>query len=320
MKRPIAIAVVLIDLVIVVVLFYSDIKDFLSAHSWWQSFLAASPEIALAIFAWIESRHSGEANSLRLEANSHLADANRLRDRIAELTRELDTDRNTYIRQIAVLTADLDAERNKHLQQIADNTKKPVTQAEKNADTLHNHLRANVTVSEGQGGWGNTPEIVDVKDDIVTLFTPRSGSSPRAWCARVHCADLEISDIPKGGCPLQIKILKRYGPDAQLGEITRWEDRDQPAATAAFAKGDVVYHAGYGKPGSSERRSLAVFVSKDGGNSFLLEVSTGEQFTGDNIEISKRFMIVQVEFEAAGFTRQNAGTGVSPHRLFIHTF
>ena len=69
MKRPIAIAVVVVDFVIVVVLFYSDIKDFLSTHSWWQSFLATTPEIALAVLAWIESRHSGEANDLRSEAN-----------------------------------------------------------------------------------------------------------------------------------------------------------------------------------------------------------------------------------------------------------
>lgn len=113
MKRPIAITIVLVDLVIVVVLFYSDIKNFLATHPWWQSFLAASPEIALAVFAWIESRHSGEANTLRAEANDERAEANRLRGRIAELTSELD------------------AERNKHLQQIADNTKQPVTRAEK---------------------------------------------------------------------------------------------------------------------------------------------------------------------------------------------
>jgi hypothetical protein len=301
MKRPIAIAVIVVDLVIVVVLFHSDIKDFFWAHPWWQSFLAASPEIVLGVFAGLELSHSGEANDLRAEANGLRSEANHLQERIAELTSELD------------------AERNKHLRQIANNTAKPVTQAERNAQTLSNHLRANVTVSEGQGGWGNTPEIVEVKDDIVTLFTPRSGSSPRAWCARVYCGDLEISDIPRGPCPLQLKILKRYGPDVQLGEITRWEDRKQPAAIPTFAKGDVAYHATYGKPGSPERRSLAVFTSKDGANSFLLEASTGETVTGDNVEISKQFMMMYVEYEAAGFRRSNSGTGVSRYPLYIHT-
>jgi hypothetical protein len=183
---------------------------------------------------------------------------------------------------------------------------------------LSKHLRANVTVSEGQGGWGNTPEIVEVKDEIVTLFTPRTGSSHRAWCASVHCGDLEIAEIPRGSCPLQLKIVKRYGPDIPLGEITVWEDRDQPAAVPVFSKGGAVYNATYGRQGSSERRSLYVYASSDGSNSFLLEASTGETPTGDNVEISKRFMILQIEYEAAEFERSSSGSGGSPHRLFIH--
>jgi hypothetical protein len=293
MRRPTAIAV-LAYLVFVAIALYSDIKDFFWAHPWWQSFLAAVPAIALAVFAGIELTHSGEANTLRSEANH-------LQKRIADLTRELD------------------AERNKHLERIADNTARPLTRGERNADILRKHLRANVTVSEGQGGWPNTPEIVEVKDDIVTLFTPRTGSSPQAWCARVHCDDLEISDIPRGSCPLQLKIIKRYGPDAQLGEITRWEDRDQPAAIPTFAKGDTAYHATFSKPDSSERRTLAIFTSKGGTNSFLLEASTGETVTGDNVEISKQFMIMYVQYEASGFNRNSAGSGVSPYKLFIHT-
>lgn len=111
---------------------------------------------------------------------------------------------------------------------------------------------------------------------------------------------------------MQLKILKRYGPDVQLGEITRWEDRDQPAATPTFAKGDPAYQATYVKPGSPEKRSLAVFTSKDGANSFLLETSHGDNAIANNVEISKRFMMMQVEYESEGFTRSNSGTGVSP--------
>lgn len=314
MKRPVAIAV-LAYLVLVAIVLHSDIKDFFWAHPWWQSFLAASPGIVLAIYAAIESRHSGEANDLRAEANEHRAEANRLRDRNAEL----DAERNTLLRQITKLTAELDAERNKHLGRIADNTARPLTQGEKNTDILRKHLGATVTVSEGQGIglWNHTPIIVEVKDDIVALFTPRSAST-RASCVRVYCGDLEITEIPKGLCPLQLQVLKRYGPTVPLGEITRWEDRDKPAATPAFAKGDSAYQAGYGKAGSSERRSLAVFTSKDGANSFMLEASTGEQVIGDNVEISKQFMIMQVQYEADGFTRHNSGTGISPYQLFIH--
>lgn len=135
MKRAFAIAVIA-ELVVAVVLLHAAIKDFLWTHPWWHSFLVAVPAIALPILAYFEWRHSGEANALRSEANS-------LR------------------RQNVSLTAELDAERNKHLQQIAKNTEKPVTQAEKNAHTLRQHLRAKVMVSEEHGHWGtNTPEIV----------------------------------------------------------------------------------------------------------------------------------------------------------------
>ncbi len=68
------------------------------------------------------------------------------------------------------------------------------------------------------------------------------------------------------------------------------------------------------------RKALTVatrFASNDGANSFLLEASTGEKAIGDNEEISKRFMVQQIEYEAAGFIRSGSGTGGSPHRLFI---
>jgi len=293
MKRAFAIAVIA-ELVVAVVLLHATIKDFLWTHPWWHSFLVAVPTIALPILAYFEWRHSGEANALRSEANS-------LR------------------RQNVRLTAELDTERNKHLQQIAKNTEKSVTQAERNADTLRRYLGAKVTVSEGSGSWGNnTPEIVGVSDDnIVTLFTPHGYSSSTAWCVKVHCDQLEIAEIPQGSCPLRLKVLKRYGPDVQLGEITRWEDRFQPAANPIFAKGGTAYRATYSKPGSPERRSLYVYASSDGTNSFLLEASTGERIIGDNKEISKRFMVLQIEYEAAGFGRSASGTGGGPHPLFI---
>ena len=117
----------------------SAVKDFLWIHPWWHSFLVAVPAIALPILASFELRHSGEANTLRAEANA-------LED------------------QLGTLSAELDAERNKHLRQIADNTKKPVTQAERNAATLRKHLRANVTVEQEHGTWPGTPEIVEVQN------------------------------------------------------------------------------------------------------------------------------------------------------------
>ena len=262
--------------------------------------LAVLAAIALPVLAFFELHHSGEANTLRAEANRLRAEANDLQD------------------QIGSLTAELAAERNKHLQQIAKNTQKPVTQAERNAETLRQYLGANVPVSEGKGVWGTTPQIVDVNDNnVATLFSPYSPSSSIAWCVQVHCDDLEITEIPQGSCPLRLRVLKRYGADVQLGQITKWEDRRLPAATPIFAKGGTPYYATFSKQGSGETRSLYVYASADGANSFLLEASTGERVVADNVEISKRFMLLEVEYCAAGFNRNGSGSGGGTHQLFI---
>jgi hypothetical protein len=280
--RQLVAAVSLVALVLVGIIFRSDIKDFFSGHPWWQGFLAALPGIALAILAYLELRHSQEATKLQ--------------NRIAEL----------------------EDERNIHLQQIAENTKKPVTQAERNAEILRRYLGASIAVSEGGGVWPGSPEIVELKDGIVTLFTPGSYSSPVAWCVQVHCGELEIAEIPQGSWPLRLKILKRYGPNVDLGQISKWEDRHKPASTQVFTKGGVVRHATYNKPGSPETRSLYVHASKNGNNWFLLEASTGQSITGDNREISKQFMVLQADYEAEGFNCNSSSTSGSPYPLFIH--
>jgi len=94
------------------------------------------------------------------------------------------------------------------------------------------------------------------------------------------------------------------------------ENSKQPADIPVFAKGGMAYHATYSK-GSSERRTIYVYAAKDGSNSFLLEASTGQKVIGNNEEISKRFSVLQIEYEAAGFEPANSGTGGTLHRLFI---
>jgi hypothetical protein len=292
-------------LFLLAVLLHTPIKDWLWAHPWWHSFIVLLPTIALAVFAFLDLRHSVEANGLRVEANSLRREANALHENENILQRKI---------------ADLEEERNHHLQKIADNTTKPITLAEQNANILRKYLRARARVSEGQGGWGDAAEIVEVSDNnIVTLFTPRGGLTTAASCVGVRCDELEITEIPEGSCPLRIKVLKRYGPDVQLGEITKWEDRSQSPAILTGAKGPNVVHATYSKQGTGETRSLNVYVASDGSNSFVLEASSGGPHTGNNIEISKRFMLLQIEYLAAGFTHSGSGIGGSPHPLFIKT-
>jgi len=287
----------LVALALVLILFHAEIKEFFSSHSWWENALAALAGIAVPVLAYFELLHSGEANELRRDANRLRADAVRLQERVAEL----------------------EDEKTRHLEQIAANTRRPPKQADRNVEILRKHLRDRVSVSEGKSSWGTPPEIVVVGEDTVTLFTPAGHSSSQAWCVEVRFDDLEISEIPHGSCPLRLRVLKRYGDVVELNQISKWEDRFQAAAAPVFDKGGVVYQAGFNKPGSPETRSLHIFASKDSRNEFLLEASTGETVVGDNVEISKKFAIFEVDYRAAGFNRSQSGTGASPFPLFIHS-
>src|SRR6266446_8180272 len=139
----------LVTLAFAVILFHSEVKGFFSSHSWWEDTLAALAGIAVPVLAYFELRHSGEANELRREANRLRAEEVRLQETIGEL----------------------EAEKAGHLAQIAANTQRPQTQADINAEIFRKNLRKKVAVSEGNHNWNDAPEIVDVTNDIVTLFT-----------------------------------------------------------------------------------------------------------------------------------------------------
>jgi len=284
-------------------LLYRDVVKILASRPWWEDLIVAVATVAVPILAVLELRHSDKANRLRGEANDERRKANRLSEENARLA------------------AELDAERNKQLAKIATNIARPITPAERNAEILRRHIRACVSVTEGQGSWPNSPLIVEVNDaNIVTLFTPSAGSNPQAWCVQVDCGELEISDIPHGSCPLRVHVRRRYGPNVALGEITRWEDRNLPAAAPKFNKGGNVHYQTFTKEGSSETRSLYVYASAEGSNSFLLQASTGEKVVADNVEISRRFVLLAIGYLADGFSRGSSGTSGSTHRLYIPMF
>jgi hypothetical protein len=281
MKRAWAIFSIIVSASLALAL-YTPLKEFLWIHPWLQSFLGVIPAIALAFFAYLDAGHSHEAN--------------RLRGRIA----------------------DLEEERNQHLRQIADNTKRPSTLAERNAAMLRPHIMARVRVMEGNGSWGDAAEIVEVSDDnIVTLFTPHGYLSPCAWSVQVRCEELEITKVPEGDCPLRLTVLKRYGQVIQWGEITKWAKRAGLPAT--FPKGSNVCYARYGKPGVADLRTLYVYQANNNSNSFVLESSLSAPVTGNNIEISKKFMLMQVDYEADGYSLRNGNPGSAggPFPLYI---
>lgn len=294
MKRAFAIAAIA-DLAFLAVALYTPIKDFLFVHQWLFSALAAAPAL---VIAGLELRHSGEANQLRREANQFRDEANAQRQ-------EANAQRQKA---------------NDALAQIATHTKKAPTKSERNAERLQRCLGAKArVVNADDSEWGNAAEIVEVKDEVATLFVPASFSSSSAWAAHVQCEDLEIIEASVGSAALTLKVLKRYGTTQNLGQIKSWGERLKPQAAPVFPKGGNVFNAEYVKPASPERRRLDVFESADGANYYMLVTSSGETLFGDNVGISRHFMLTQLEYETQGFRYNGGGSGGSKHPLFIKT-
>jgi hypothetical protein len=167
--------------------------------------------------------------------------------------------------------------------------------------------------------WGDAAEIVEIKDEIVTLFTPSSSISSTAFAVHVSAENLEVIEEAVGDLPLTLRVLQRFGPDSNLGETRTWEERARAVAVRAFSRGSNVFNAKYIKTGSSERRTLDVFESSDGRNDYMLVNSSGENSYGDNKEISRRFLLAQFESQTQGFRYNGGGSGGSKHELYICT-
>jgi hypothetical protein len=235
-----------------------DIRLFLWTHPWWHAAaVLAPPVLVAAFFSWRELRHSKEANRLRKEANDSRADTNLLSDEANSLRTEanhLRKEQKGAVVRIAELQNErnklqtelneLQAKRNESLGQIAIGVKKDLTPAEKTAAKLRKHIgeRAYVTNHDGSS-WGSMGAIiVEVNDDIVTLFTPASQSSSRAMANFVQCDKMHFLEVAMGGCPVQIKILERYGSAVDYGEAKSWEERST-APTKALPRGNNVFSA-----------------------------------------------------------------------------
>jgi len=288
------------------VILYNLLRDAQWAHSWAKTILVTLPEIG-TIIAVFELHHSAKANELRIERNE-LAEAN---NSLAAANNELAEENNELQRKFQ-------AERNEHLAEIARQMHRPQTAAERNASKLREHLGSPVLVLNNDNSRAGTPQIAEASGgNIVALFQPTQHGS-QASVIYADCEDVELIEIAQGACPLQVKVRKRYGSPVQLGEITKWEDRRTPVAVPTFERGGTAHHAHFRKPGSPETRSLLIYSSKDGANSFQLEASTGEQFVGDNKAVSIRFLSQQVEYLADGFVHNGGGSGATKHPLFLN--
>jgi len=291
------------------------IKLFLWTHPWWHAALVIVPPLVLTtVIGWGELHHSKIANRMREKANTLTKEANDLRDKL-----------NGAMSRIAGLTEELnriEVQKNQAMAQSAVNVRPPVTQAERNAAKLRFYLRKTAQVSELQGTWGGMgAEIVEVNEDnILTLFVAAGHSSSSAWAQCVHCDKLQIVEAPVGGCALQLKVLERYGEPIQLGEIRRWEDRNIPS-TSPRPRGDVIFHVKYRDPSSPHKRGIYIYAPTEGNPQYTLQTfvdqKAGPFLYGDNIDISKKFAILQVEYLAAGCQFDTTGGG--HESLFVCT-
>jgi hypothetical protein len=298
MKRILQVFLSIVAILSAVIL-YNLLRDAQWAHSWLKSMLVMLPELGTVI-AIFELHHSEKANELRRERN------------------ELAKTNNDLAEKNNQLQAQLQTERNEHLAEIAKRMQRPQTVGERNATKLRERIGSQiVAINSDNSRWGGGPLIAEVSDDnIVALFTP-AGPGSQAFVVYAECKDVEVIEIPFGACPIQVKVNKRYGDFVQLGEIRKWEDRRAPAANPEFEKGPMAYNAQYGKQGTSETRTLFIYSHRNRTNSFQLVASTGEQFIGNNKDVSIRFLSQQVAYMSEGFHRTTAGTGESPYPLYI---
>jgi hypothetical protein len=266
--------------------------------------------ISVPVLAFFELLDSARVNALRDEANQLLLEVDEQCNEVNKLRAEADQQRRA---------ADIEKTRtNEALACLADIAKKGRTKAQRNADRLQGYLRCNALVIDSdESRWPGAAEIVEIKDEVATFFTPCDFHSPTALESYVHCEDIEIMESPIGSLPLALKVLKRYGPDKSLGGIKHWEDRKGQSVAAPFPKGPLVFNAEFTKTGSEERRQLDLYESSDGSNSYMLVASPGESMFGSNIDISRKLMLAQIDFQAQGFQFSGGGSGGSKYELYI---
>jgi hypothetical protein len=305
--------------------YWDTARLWLWIHPWYHAFILVGTPVVVSVALGVWGlHHSREANRLGGENNRLVGEADDLRreqkESMAKIA-ELQSERN----KLQVELNQLQAKRNESLGQIAIGVKKDLTQAEKTAAKLRNHIgdRAYVTNHDGSS-WGSMGAIIaEVNDEIVTLFTPVSQSSSRAMANFVHCDKLQFLEVRIGGCPVQIKILERFGSPVDYGEAKTWEQRGGSRPTA-LPRGNNVFSATYRKDGIAAKRGIYVYAPTNGNPSYTLvtfdkdgQEQTGVFYCNGEQELATKFNVIQLEWLVDKW-RWDGGTG-SSGGLFLFT-
>jgi hypothetical protein len=218
-------------------------------HPWWHAFiLVGTPVLISTILTIWGLHHSSEANRLSKHNVRLNGEANVLR---ADAVRIGEEQKNSVIRieqlqgernKLQTELNELQAKRNESLDQIAVGVKREPTSAEKTAAKLCKYIGQPAYVTNHDGSsWGSMGAVIaEVNDDILALFTPVSQSSSRAMANFVHCDKLQLVEIQMGGCPVQIKILERFGArglwrSQDLGRTKRSTEHGSAQEAATFS-------------------------------------------------------------------------------------
>lgn len=299
-------------------------------HPWYHAtILFGTPVVISTILGLWGLHHSREANRLSGENNRLNEEANVLRKDAIRIGGE----QKTSVAKIAELQGErnklqvelneLQAKRNESLGQIAIGVKKDLTPAEKTAAKLRNHIgdRAYVTNHDGSSWGGMGAIIAEVNDDIVTLFTPSSQSSSRAMANFVQCDKLQFLEVAIGGCPVQIKILERFGSPVDYGEAKTWAERSGTPATA-LPRGNNVFSATYRKDGIGPKRGIYVYDPTNGNPNYTLvtrdkdgQEETGFWYCNGAKELATKFNVIQLEWVTDKW-RWDGGSGSGSLFLF----
>ena len=175
-----------------------------------------------------------------------------------------------------------------------------------------------------RSSWGGMGAIIaEVNDDIVTLFTPVSQSSSRAAGNFVQCDKLQFLEVAIGGCPVQIKILERFGSPVDYGEARTWGERNG-SPTTALPRGNNVFSGTYRKEGVGPKRGIYVYDPTSGNPNYTLvtrdkdgQEETGVWYCNGVKELAAKFSSIQLEWVTDKW-RWDGGSGNGSLFLFTH--
>jgi hypothetical protein len=190
--------------------FHTAWRGWLCEAAWFHSALVDGPALILAIIAWRELDHSQEANEHRRQMSE---DLNGTKIELGKQTEE--AKKANDLRKENIELGRKNAQLNEKLsgiqQQIADNLKPTPTKAGRNASTLGKYMRKMASVSKQEtANLAVAYELVELKDDILTLFSPASQNGTSAIYRKVDCGDLTIDENPHGGCG---QLISKRGED-----------------------------------------------------------------------------------------------------------